>query len=193
MSQDNALTPAPDTSPSTLAALRPWQRRIVALVQSGVPIRDACAQQHVSWASLDDYTRDGGPFADAIQAAEAGVALLGAEETRQNAIAHAFALVEDSVRESRDGSIKPADRRNNRRDVYEVGGLISRGGPLVAIQVNHSSRVWDAWGGARDEKAPSGAPAVTGGEPKARGKAKVGDEKAPSKPAVVTPPEPPGK
>lgn len=111
-----------------------WQRRLVALIQSGVDSRDAAEALHVSWASVDRYTRDGGSFAVALAAAEAGVAIVGVETIRGLAVAHAGGMVVDAVVESRDRGNAPRDRLGNRRLVLEVAGAMPQRG-LVTVNV----------------------------------------------------------
>lgn len=133
MAQQLQLPPPPETVPAPVppsTTLPLWQRRIVALVQSGVPIRDAADQQRVSWASIDLYTRSSPAFAQAIADAEAGVAIMGVEETRSLAVAHVAGLVVDAVEASRKAPHE-RDRVLNRRYVSDAGGVT---GPATAAQ-----------------------------------------------------------
>ena len=110
-------------------ALPHWLRRYLMLIQSGAHASDAAHQVNANLGIIGSWTHVGGPkyndvFARALAAVEAGVVLFGAGDTRANAEAVSGGLLEDAIRESRDPSIKPADRRNNRRDVLEVTGLV---------------------------------------------------------------------
>ena len=130
----------PNATLGSLASLPAWQRRIVALVQRGVPIRDACEQQRVSWASLDTWTRRDARFAAAIANAEAGVAIAGVDSVRSLAVAHAEDMVLDAVEESRgrgvDGApVLPRDRVSNRRLVLETAGAVGSGAPPGGVTV----------------------------------------------------------
>jgi transposase-like protein len=113
-----------------------WQRRLVALVSSGVGPREASEQLSVSWASVDKYTRSGGPFADALRDAEAGVLIVGIEATRDIAVAHAQGLVVDAVTESRDRDNAARERLANRRLVLEVAGAAPGRGVTVNVMTN---------------------------------------------------------
>ena len=152
-------SPADPTSHDPLQRLPAWQRRIVALVQSGVPLRDACENQRVSWASIDEWTLKDARFAQAIRDAEAGVILMGVEDVRNLAVAHASGMIAaDAV----DGLHAPhwRERRGARDAVYNVSGAIQRGPTVVVpVQVNVGVSRLDAWRGAHpapvaDENAP---------------------------------------
>ena len=134
------VVPLEDASEDTsadIASLPLWQRRIVGLVQSGVKTIDAAAQCNVSPSSVERFTKESPAFAQALTDAEAGVALMGVEASRNLAIAHASAMIEDAVKDSRDPSVKDGARLGNRRFVGEAASLIqSRNAPGAAIQIN---------------------------------------------------------
>ena len=106
-----------------------WQRRyLVALASTGNPSR-ARAIARVSPETVAKYLACDPAYSRAHDAIVAGQAVIGLEDVRRGAIAHAGAIIEEAVEASRAPEHKERDHVANRRLVLEAAGVVGGGQP----------------------------------------------------------------
>lgn len=129
-------------SPTDTSSLPLWQRRYLGALQGGLTRTEALSRANITAATISEWTTQGkNKYSSAFARAEAlvasGIAIMGVDATRDEAIAVGPSMISDAVHDSRDPNLKAGPRLGNRRLVLEVGGSIqSRNAPGAAIQIN---------------------------------------------------------
>ena len=114
-----------------------WQRLLIARIQAGHTLNDACVNLRVSIYTVDKYRSLNSAFASALDDAVLGVAVQGADNAREIAQGLATPVLVDAFQESQgkdaDGQkVHHRDRVSNRKLILDAAGVTGQV-PLTVV------------------------------------------------------------